>query len=147
MKIDFILNDRQVSLTANPATNLLELLRQQGLFSVKHGCDHGECGACTVLLNDKAVNACLLLVHTVIGKRVETVEQFSDHEYLHPLQDKFIDSGAIQCGFCTPGMILALEALYRKNPAAGEDQVRDALAGNLCRCTGYVKPVEAALCK
>ncbi len=145
MKIDFILNDLPVSLTAKPGANLLELLREQGLFSVKHGCDHGECGACTILLNDKAVNACLLLAHTVVGKRVETAEKFSDHKNLHPLQEKFIESGAIQCGFCTPGMILTLEALRRENPEPTEAAVRDALAGNLCRCTGYVKPVEAAL--
>jgi len=145
MKVDFILNDRPVTLAAEPGANLLELLREQGIFSVKHGCDHGECGACTVLLNDNAVNACLVLVHTVAGKRIETAEKFSDHENLHPLQEKFIESGAIQCGFCTPGMIMALEALQRENPEPTEAAVRDALAGNLCRCTGYVKPVEAAL--
>ncbi|MFH1852474.1 MAG: (2Fe-2S)-binding protein [Candidatus Neomarinimicrobiota bacterium] len=144
MTIEFILNDRRVAVEAEPGANLLEMLRERGLFSVKHGCDHGECGACTVLLDERAVNACLVLAFSVAGKRVETVEKFSSHDHLHPLQEKFIASGAIQCGFCTPGMILALEALRREKANPTESDVRDALAGNLCRCTGYVKPVEAA---
>ncbi len=143
--IRFELNGRNVELSARPGETLLEVLRRQDLFSVKHGCDHGECGSCTVLINDRALNACLVLAHAVNGKRVETAESFSDHEHLHPLQEKFIATGAIQCGFCTPAMLLALEALRRETPEPTEEQVRDALAGILCRCTGYVKPVEAAL--
>ncbi len=145
MTIEFKLNDIPVKLEAEPGENLLEILRKMGLMSVKHGCDHGECGACTVLINDKALNACLVLAHSVNGKTVETVEKFSDHEQLHPLQERFIKSGAIQCGFCTPAMILTLEALQREKADPTEADVRDALAGIYCRCTGYVKPVEAAL--
>lgn len=145
MKIRFQLNDKPVEVDVNPGMTLMDLLREQEYYSIKHGCDQGECGACTVLLDDKAVNSCLVLVHAVNGKTVETVEKFSDHEHLHPLQQKFIDAGAIQCGYCTPGMILSMEALYRENPNPTETDIRDVLAGNLCRCTGYVKPVQAAL--
>ncbi len=145
MTIQFELNGRLVNASVNPGTTLLEYLRQEEYHSVKHGCDHGECGACTVLINDVSINACLTLVHAVAGKKVETLECFSTHEHLHPLQEKFLQNGAAQCGFCTPGMILSLEALDRENSDITESNIRDALNGNLCRCTGYVKPVEAGL--
>lgn len=145
MTIQFELNSRLIQAETKPGTTLLEYLRSIELYSVKHGCDHGECGACTVLLNDKAINACLILMPTLEGKKVETLESFSSHEDMHPLQDTFLKAGAVQCGFCTPGMIVSLEALDREDINADEENVRDALNGNLCRCTGYVKPVEAAL--
>ena len=146
MKITFELNGHLVTTEARPGTTLLEFLRNDaGLYSVKHGCDHGECGACTVLLNDLAVNACLILIHSVVGKRVETLEALSNHRELHPIQEAFLDAGAAQCGFCTPGMELAVEALKRENKPVTESAVKDALTGNLCRCTGYVKPIQAAL--
>jgi len=145
MKTQFELNGRLVQASHLPGTTLMEYLRAEAFYSVKHGCDHGECGACTVLLDSKSVNACLILMHSVNGRKIETLESFSTHESLHPLQKDFLQEGAAQCGFCTPGMILSLEALDREGGEIGEVQVRDALNGNLCRCTGYVKPVKAAL--
>lgn len=145
MKIQFELNGRLIHAVVSPGTTLMEYLRGESLHSVKHGCDHGECGACTILLNNLSVNACLILMHSVDGKKVETLESFSSHEHLHPLQQSFLHEGAAQCGFCTPGMILSLEALDREGVEIDEKNVRDSLSGNLCRCTGYVKPVKAAL--
>jgi len=145
MIVQFELNGRLVKADVSAGTTLLEFLRSESFFSVKHGCDHGECGACTVIMNSKSVNACLVLMHTVEATKVETLESFSSHKHLHPLQETFLHAGAAQCGFCTPGMVLALEALDRENKNIKEHDVRDALNGNLCRCTGYVKPVEAAL--
>ncbi len=145
MKIQFELNGQLVDATAHPGTTLMEYLRENAYYSVKHGCDHGECGACTVLLNNKSVNACLFLMHTVEGTKIETLESLSSHEHIHPLQETILNAGATQCGFCTPGMVLSLEALDREKRDSDENDVRDALNGNLCRCTGYVKPVEAGL--
>ncbi len=145
MIIQFELNGRLIKADTDPGTTLLEYLRGVELYSVKHGCDHGECGACTVLMNSKSVNACLILMHAVGGKKIETLESFSTHEQLHEIQESFLQAGAVQCGFCTPGMLLSVEALDRENGEVTEAKVKDALNGNLCRCTGYVKPVEAAL--
>ncbi len=145
MIIQFELNGRLIKADTDPGTTLLEYLRGVELYSVKHGCDHGECGACTVLVNSKSVNSCLILMHTVQGKKIETLESFSTHEQLHEMQESFLQAGAVQCGFCTPGMLLSVEALDRENGEVTESKVKDALNGNLCRCTGYVKPVEAAL--
>lgn len=145
MKVSFTLNKQQIQAEVEPGTTLLELLRRLGCASVKQGCDHGECGACTVLVDGRAFNACLLLAFQVEGRTVETVEGLSRPTELHPLQQAFLETGAVQCGFCTPGMLMALEGLVRAEPQPNETAVRDALAGNLCRCTGYVKPVQAAL--
>ena len=145
MIIQFELNGRLVSADSAPGTTLLEYLRCAEFYSVKHGCDHGECGACTVLMNSRSVNACLILMHAVAGKKIETLESFSTHKQLHEIQESFLRAGAAQCGFCTPGMLLSVEALDREEDEVTEDRVKDALNGNLCRCTGYVKPVEAAL--
>jgi aerobic-type carbon monoxide dehydrogenase small subunit (CoxS/CutS family) len=145
MNIQFELNGHLVQASPLPGTTLLEYLRNEEYHSVKHGCDHGECGACTVLMDNKSVNACLILMHSVNGRKIETLESISTHEELHPLQQDFLHEGAAQCGFCTPGMILSLEALDREGGEIKEANVRDALNGNLCRCTGYVKPVKAAL--
>ncbi len=145
MIIQFELNGRLIKADTDPGTTLLEYLRGVELYSVKHGCDQGECGACTVLMNSKSVNACLVLMHAVDGKKIETLESFSTHEHLHEMQESFLQAGAAQCGFCTPGMLLSVEALERENGEIIEAKVKDALNGNLCRCTGYIKPVEAAL--
>lgn len=145
MSIQFELNGRLVQANPAPGTTLMEYLRHEEIYSVKHGCDHGECGACTVLMDNKSVNACLILMHSIDGRKIETLESFSTHEKLHPLQKDFLHEGAAQCGFCTPGMILSLEALDREGTEINESNVRDTLNGNLCRCTGYVKPVKAAL--
>ncbi len=145
MNVRFHLNGRPVEAEVEAGQTLLEFLRDHGLFSVKRGCDHGECGACAVLLDDRAVNSCLLLMPLLEGHRVETLEGLGGEEKVRELQESFLDAGAVQCGYCTPGMLISLAALLRENPEPGEEEVRDALAGNLCRCTGYVKPVEAAL--
>jgi len=143
MKINFTLNNKSVTADILPGQTLLEYLRKNKIYSVKYGCDNGECGSCTVLVNGKAQNSCLMLMHTVNNCKIETVESFSDHKTLHPLQKSFLDEGAVQCGYCSPGMILSSEALLRYNNNPNEDEIKDALAGNLCRCTAYVKPIKA----
>ncbi len=133
---------RQVLAPANHS--LLEVLRERcGLTGTKHGCELGECGACTVLLDGEPVLACLVLAVECEDRRVETVEGLSNGAALHPLQQAFADLGAAQCGYCTPGMLMTAKALLDSNPLASEMEVREALAGNLCRCTGYWKIVEA----
>lgn len=143
MKIQFKLNNKTIKTEVQPGQTLLEYLRENGVYSVKYGCDNGECGACTVLVDGKAQNACLMLMHTVKNSKIETVESFSDHTNLHLLQKSFLEEGAVQCGYCTPGMILSAEALLREKANPNDDEIKDALAGNLCRCTGYVKPIKA----
>jgi carbon-monoxide dehydrogenase small subunit len=143
MKIQFTLNNKVIKTEVQPGQTLLEYLRENNIYSVKYGCDNGECGACTVIVNGKTQNSCLMLMHTVNNCKIETVESFSDHKNLHPLQKSFLDQGAVQCGYCSPGMILSAEALLRNNASPNKDEIKDALAGNLCRCTGYVKPIKA----
>ena len=143
MKIQFTLNNKKIDAKVKIGQTLLEYLRGNGVYSVKYGCDNGECGACTVLVNGKAQNSCLMLMHTVNNCKIETVESFSDHQNLYPLQKSFLEEGAVQCGYCTPGMILSAESLIRERPNPNKDKIKDALAGNLCRCTGYVKPIKA----
>ena len=123
---------------------LLQVLRDDiGLTGTRNGCDLGECGACTVLLNGEPINACLLLAHEADGQEVLTIEGLAQGKNLHPIQKAFIEQGAIQCGFCTPGMIMATKALLDQNPNADHSEIKEALKGNLCRCTGYVKIIEA----
>jgi len=154
MQIQFTLNGTLLDLDIPAEKTLLEVLREDlGLYGVKHGCETGECGACTVLLDGEPVNSCVMLAPQVDGHRVETIEAVGEHPQqgwrttkgLDPLQDAFVETGAIQCGYCTPAMILAAKALLRKNPTPSEEEVREALSGVLCRCTGYVKPVQAIL--
>ena len=143
--IQFQLNGKQVSANVRPGTTLLDFLRDQGFFSVKYGSDKGETGADTILVDGNMMNASLMLIHTVSGKNIETVESFAHGQDVHPLQDSFIEEGAIQCGYCTPGMVLAIESLAREKDNPNESDVKDVLAGVYCRCTGYVKPVKAAM--
>jgi carbon-monoxide dehydrogenase small subunit len=125
-------------------TTLLQLLRDHlHLTGAKVGCDVGDCGACTVLVDGMAVNACLMLVGQVEGRQVLTIEGLAARDRLHPLQAAFEESGALQCGFCGPGVILSAKALLDQNPSPSPHEVRDALAGNLCRCTGYTKMIDA----
>ena len=139
-------NDEFYEVAVEPHRTLLEVLRDTlGLTGTKKGCDEGECGACTVLIDGEAVLSCLLLAVEAQGKRITTIEGLAKDGQLHPLQQAFIDHGAIQCGFCTPGVILSAKALLDRNPKPTEAEVRAAIAGNLCRCTGYVKSVEAIL--
>ena len=127
-------------------TSLLQLLREHlGLTGTKEGCSEGECGACSVLLNGRLVDSCLILALEAKGGQVETIEGLAKDGELHPVQKAFIEYGGVQCGFCTPGMIMASKALLDKIPTPTEDQIRQALSGNLCRCTGYVKIVDAVL--
>ena len=123
---------------------LLELLREDaGWTGTKEGCGEGDCGSCTVLLDGQPVNACLVLASEADGKEVLTVEGLSREWELHPLQQAFVEEGAVQCGFCIPGMLLAAKALLDENPSPTEAEIRSAIAGNLCRCTGYVRIVQA----
>ncbi len=132
--------------TIQPHWTLLYVLREElGLNGPKCSCDVGDCGACTVLIDGKAVPSCLVLAAQAEDKKIITIEGLSDGKKLHPLQEAFAKHGAIQCGFCTPGMILSAKALLDENPHPTEDEVRNAIAGNLCRCTGYAKIVAAIL--
>jgi carbon-monoxide dehydrogenase small subunit len=125
---------------------LLDVLRDQlGLTGAKRGCENGECGACTVLFDGDPVNSCLVLAVEADGHTIETVEGLSEGGNLHPLQKAFIEHNAIQCGFCTPGMLMSSKALLKRNPHPTEQEVREALVGNLCRCTGYVRIIDAVL--
>ena len=127
-----------------PKKTLLEVLREDlGLTGTKEACDLGTCGACTVLLDRRPVLSCLILAVACKGKEIVTIEGLRQGDTLHPLQEAFINQGAIQCGMCTPGMILSAKALLDENPHPSDTEVRKAIAGNLCRCTGYVKIVEA----
>ena len=145
MKIGFTLNGAPVCVEAPGTVSLLTLLRDYcRLTGTKRGCDIGECGACTVLLDDRAVTSCMVMAGQVQGRRVVTIEGLTGHDgALSPLQQAFVDHFAVQCGFCTPGMIMSAEALLRKNPDPTEDEIRLALSGNICRCSGYVQIVRA----
>jgi carbon-monoxide dehydrogenase small subunit len=144
MLLSFEVNGVHRELDVDPAARLIDVLRGElGLTGVKEGCGEGECGACTVLIDDQAVNSCLVLAPQVRGKRVLTVEGLARDGELDVLQRQFIDHGAVQCGFCTPGMLLSAKALLLANPQPSEQEIRLALAGNLCRCTGYAAIVAA----
>lgn len=136
--VKFILNDQPISVECSGSETLLSVLREHfDLLGVKEGCGVGECGACTVLLDGRAVNACLMAVGKVQGRRVLTIEGLAKEGKLHPIQEAFVDLAAVQCGFCTPGMVMAAYGLLKENPAPSRQEVIEGLAGNLCRCTGY----------
>jgi carbon-monoxide dehydrogenase small subunit len=144
--VQILVNGEKMMASVEPQTTLLELLRETwNLTGTKQGCDEGDCGACTVLLDGGAVNSCLVLAVRADGHEVTTIEGLGTEENLHPLQTAFIEHGAIQCGFCGPGMLLAAKALLDSNPNPSGNEVREALSGNLCRCTGYSKIVDAVL--
>jgi len=124
---------------------LLDVLRAHGYFGVKRGCEKGECGACTVLVNGRAINSCLMFAAQAEGCEIVTIEGVAHSGELDAIQEAFLDSGAVQCGFCTPGMVLSAKALLDRNPDPTEAEVREVMAGHFCRCTGYRKPVEAVL--
>lgn len=145
-QIGFVLNGEAFELTVEPGESLLEMIRDDlGLTGTKEGCGHGECGACTVLMGGKAVNSCLIPAAEAEGQEITTIEGLADGNHLHPLQSEFINHGGMQCGFCTPGMILSAKALLDRNPNPTETEVKEAIAGNFCRCTGYVKIVESIM--
>jgi carbon-monoxide dehydrogenase small subunit len=144
MKVEFTLNGKLLSLEVKPSRTLIQVLRQDlGLKGAKEGCGKGECGACTVILNGKAVLSCLIPIPKVQGCSIITIEGLETAEGLHPLQKAFVEHGAIQCGFCTPGMILSAKACLDENPSPSMEEIRETISGNLCRCTGYVKIIEA----
>jgi aerobic carbon-monoxide dehydrogenase small subunit len=144
-EIKFVLNGAQTCVAIEDDWNLLYLLRDKlGLTGAKEGCGRGECGACTVIVDGLAVNSCLYFAVEIDGKEVLTIEGLAAADgTLHPLQKSFVDNGGIQCGFCTPGMILSAKALLDENPQPTEADIKQALAGNLCRCTGYVQIIES----
>jgi carbon-monoxide dehydrogenase small subunit len=145
-EITLIVNGESYSLAVEPNRTLLQVLREDlGLTGTKEGCGKGDCGSCTVLVDGKAANSCLTLAMQVKGKSITTIEGLATANGLHPLQQAFIQYGAIQCGFCTPGMILGAKALLDENPHPTEEEVKRSLAGNLCRCTGYTKIIEAVM--
>jgi len=142
----FNINGKQYNLSVNPNHTLLELLTENlGLTGTKMGCNDGDCGACTVIIDGKAICSCLVLAIEAQDKEIMTIEGLASNGQLHPLQQAFAEYGAIQCGYCTPGMIMSAKSLLDKKPDATEQDIRIALQGNLCRCTGYVKIVEAIL--
>ncbi len=144
MRVDFTLNGASRSLDAPPLTRLLDALRGPlGLTGTKEGCGEGECGSCTVLLDGEPVNACLVAVGQCEGRSIVTVEGLAVGSLLTPLQDSFVTEGGAQCGICTPGMLLSAQALLDANPAPSEPEIREAIAGNICRCTGYQRIVES----
>jgi aerobic carbon-monoxide dehydrogenase small subunit len=144
--VELHINGESYEVLVAPNNTLLEILREKlGLMGTKRGCDLGACGACTVLLNGEAVLSCLLLALDAVGKEVTTIEGLSETGELHPLQQAFVDQGALQCGFCTPGMILTAQAVLQEDPRPTEETIKKKMAGNLCRCTGYKKVAEAML--
>jgi aerobic-type carbon monoxide dehydrogenase small subunit (CoxS/CutS family) len=145
MEIHVEVNHKPLVWKVNPGEILLDVLRREGYKSVKFGCGQGDCGACTVLIDGQSMRSCLLLAGQVEGRSITTVESLGNHDDAHPLQSSFVECGAVQCGYCTPGMLLSSKALLDENPEPDEDQVREALDGNLCRCTGYKKIIEAVL--
>lgn len=152
-KIEFILNGKQTPLFVEDNETLLQALRERlNVMSVKEGCSVGECGACTVLIDNEPHYSCLTLASKVGGRDVKTVEFLGDENILHPLQQAFLEYGAVQCGYCTPGMLLTAYSLLLKNQNPTDADVKTAISGNLCRCTGYIQIVEAirnaaGLCK
>lgn len=144
LKVSFVLNGKQIEIETEPNKRLLDLLRDDlNLTGTKEGCSIGECGACTVIMNGKAVNSCLVLAGEIDGSEIITIEGIAQNGNLHPLQENFLKYGAVQCGFCTPGMILSTYALLKQNPFPDEETIKEAIAGNLCRCTGYKQIIEA----
>jgi carbon-monoxide dehydrogenase small subunit len=142
--IELTVNDEVHDVLAEPHRTLLEVLREHiGLTGAKEACDTGECGACAVLTDGIPVNACLVLALDARGKKIRTIEGLEENGKLHPLQKAFMEHGAAQCGFCTPGMIITAKELLDENPKPARPEIRRAISGNLCRCTGYAKIVEA----
>lgn len=137
-------NGKSYELSVFPWRTLLEVIREDlGLTGTKEGCHLGECGACTVIMDGKTVNSCLVLATEADGKQVTTIEGLADGDKLHPVQQAFVDHGGLQCGFCTPGMIMSAKVLLDEKPDPSEEEIKRAIAGNMCRCTGYTKIIES----
>jgi len=144
--LKFKLNGEDMELLVTPDETLLDVLRDKlNLTGTKKGCGKGECGACTVIINGNAMNSCIIPAMKAMNKEVQTIEGIGTAGKLHPIQETFIEEGAIQCGFCTPGMIMSSKALLDKNLSPTREEVKEAISGNICRCTGYVKIEQAVL--
>jgi len=146
VEIEFTLNGNPTKLRVKPNETLLDVLRSKlKLTGSKKGCNRGECGACTVLMNGKPVNSCLILAPKASGKEILTIEGLGSPDNLHPLQEAFIKNNAVQCGFCIPGMVMSAKSLIDESPNPAREDIRKAISGNLCRCTGYLPIIEAIL--
>src|SRR6267142_2606833 len=144
LQLSLSVNGEAVELSCAGYKTLLEVLREDlGLTGTKHGCELGECGTCTVLVNGRSILSCLMLGLDAEGQEIKTIEGMAEGGQLQPLQDTFADTGAAQCGYCSPGFLLVAEELLEKKPNPSRDEIREALSGNLCRCTGYIKIYEA----
>ena len=144
LPLTMTVNGKQVTVQIESDELLVDVLRDRlDLIGTKIGCNEGECGACTVIMDGEAVLSCLIPAMRAQGREITTIEGLSDGDILHPLQQAFVDYGAVQCGYCTPGFIMSAKALLDKNPHPSGDEIKEAIAGNLCRCTGYVKILEA----
>ncbi len=143
-EIRFTLNGKPYALSVKPWRTLLELIREDLSFTgTKEGCGQGECGSCTVIMGGKTVNSCLVPALEADNQEIITIEGLVDGDNLHPIQDAFVQQAGMQCGFCTPGMIISAKALLDKNPNPSEEEIREGIAGNFCRCTGYTKIIES----
>lgn len=146
MEIEFTLNGKRISISADPTRRLLDILRDDlGLTGAKEGCGEGECGSCAVLADGRLVNSCMVAAAAAMDKDILTIEGFRDHERFHAISRGFEKAGSVQCGFCTPGFVMAAEALLRQNPHPTEEEIIVAIEGNLCRCTGYNMIVEGIM--
>ena len=142
--VKITVNVKHYEISVPPWRTLLEIIREDlKLTGTKEGCGLGECGACTVIMDGKIVNSCLVLAAEADGGQITTIEGLTDGDKLHPIQQAFVDHGGLQCGFCTPGMIMSAKALLDENPTPTEDEIKRGIAGNLCRCTGYTKIIES----
>jgi len=142
--VKLTINGTLYELSVQPWETLIEVIRDNlGLTGTKEGCGLGECGACTVIMDGKTVNSCLVLAAEADGKQITTIEGLAESDKLHPIQEAFVEHGGLQCGFCTPGMIMSAKALLDENPNPDEEEIRRGIAGNLCRCTGYTKIIES----
>jgi carbon-monoxide dehydrogenase small subunit len=144
VKFKLHVNGRDYLLETEPNRTLLEVLRSDlGLTGTKYGCGIGQCGTCTVIIDGEATCSCLMLIGQAVGKKIETIEGLSEGGRLHPLQESFIQNHGVQCGYCTPGMVMSAKALLDRNPSPSEEDIKVAIAGNLCRCTGYVQVIRS----
>lgn len=145
IEIQITINEKIYNIEINPNMRLLDLLRDKlGLIGTKEGCGEGECGACTVIMDGESVNSCMVMAFQANGSEILTIEGLEKDGELHPLQRAYMEEGSVQCGFCIPGMIMSTKALLDKNPEPSRDEIREGMSGNLCRCTGYNKAIDAA---
>ena len=149
MNIDFTLNNNKISVDVNPGMRALDLLRNDlGMKSVKEGCGEGECGACVILVDGRAMNSCLMPAGSIMGRSIVTLEGFKETKRYEAIEAGFLKAGSVQCGFCTPGIVMAVESLLNQNPDPTDEEIKEGLSGNLCRCTGYnmiIKGVRLAM--